>query len=130
MSLAEVVRTASERFNEKDFKGVVALFHPDVEWADVLQEGVTIRGPAAILKLWTERFSDADIRMLLGDVVEVAGTATAVACYLAYESGGAPVGSPLVVAHRFSFRDGLLARADANVLDEVPSEMKELFKVD
>ena len=130
MSFADVVRTANERFNDRDFEGVVALFHPDVEWADVLQEGVTIHGPSAILELWTERFSDAGIRMLLGDVFDVGEVVTAVACYLAYAPSGASVGEPLVVAHRFTFRDGLLARAEANVLDEVPSEIKELFDVE
>lgn len=130
MSLTEVVRTAYQRFNERDFEGVVELFHPDIEWADVLQEGVTIRGPLAILQLWTERFSEAGIRTIIGDVIEVREAVTVVVCYLAYAPNGGPVGGPLVVAHRFTFRDGLLARSEANVLDEVPAEMKELFDVD
>ena len=130
MSLAEVVRTAYERFNERDFEGVVALFDPDVEWTDVLREGVTICGAPAVLQLWTERFSGAGIRTLLGDVIEVGENVTAVVCYLAYAPNGTPVGAPLVVAHRFTFRDDLLARAEANVLDEVPAEIKELFEVD
>lgn len=130
MSLAEVVRTANERFNERDFEGVTALFHPDVEWADVLEEGVTVRGAPAVLELWNERFSDAGIRMFLADVFEVGEIVTAVACYLAYAPSGASVGEPLVVAHRFTFRDGLVARAEANVLAEVPPEIKRLFEID
>ena len=130
MRFADVVRTANQRFNDRDFEGVVALFHPDVEWADVLQEGAKVYGSAAVLELWTERFSDAGIRMLLGDVFEVGASVTAVACYLAYAPNGVSVGEPLVVAHRFTFRDGLLARAEANVLDEVPREIKDLFEVE
>lgn len=129
MSLADIVRCAFERFNEKDFEGVVAHFEPDVEWSDVLREGVTIHGRPALLQLWKDRFSDASARALLGDVLEVGDAVTAVVCYQTYGPVGTPSGDSVIVTHRFTFRHGKVVRGEANVLDEVPAEVKALFGV-
>ena len=127
MDLADVIRTAYERFNEKDFEGVVALFDPDVEWSDILRDGVTVQGTEALLQLWRERFSDTGARALLGDVLEVGEAVTAVVCYQLYGSPGIAPADPVVVTHRFTFRGGRVVRGEANVLDGVPDEVKALF---
>jgi len=70
---SERVRVAYERFNNKDFAGVVELFHPDAEHADLLRHGVMHRGREAILPLWTRRFAEASAHALIYELISRLG---------------------------------------------------------
>ncbi|HLX88041.1 MAG TPA: nuclear transport factor 2 family protein [Acidimicrobiales bacterium] len=130
MNRTDVIRAAYERINARDFAGAAGFFAPEGELSDVLLEGEVVQGRDAILKQWNERFANASVVTMLGEMLEVGDTITVVVSYKVYErTSGAPVGQPLIATQRFSFRGGLIARMDTTVLDEVPEELKEFFGV-
>jgi ketosteroid isomerase-like protein len=127
MTPSETVRLAYERFNNKDFEGVLDLFHPDAEHADVLREGVTHRGRDAILCLWTERFAEASAPARIYEMFDVASGVVAVVRYAAIGRDGALCGSPMIAVHRSVFREDRIARLEVTVVSALSDEAKALF---
>lgn len=123
----DVVSTAFERFNTRDFTGALELFHPDAEHADLLVPGDVHRGRAAILRLWTNRFADAGARAVIYDIRDVAGVIVVIVRYQAFTPEGAAVGSPMVAVHRFVFRGDLIARVEARVMEPLSEDALSLF---
>ena len=127
MTLTDIVRTAYERFNAKDFAGVVDLFSPDAEHHDLLREGTVHRGREAIMQLWTERFAESTAQAQVYDVVETGNTVVAVVRYQAHESDGTPLGSPMIAVHRFVFSDERIVRLEVTVVDRLSDDARALF---
>ena len=127
MSRSATVRTAFDRFNEKDFAGVLELFHLDADHADLLRPGVVHHGRDAILQLWTERFGAASVRALVAEVLEMDHAVVAVVCYQPYDAGGSPVGSSMIAVQHFIFRDDHIARIESTVIEDVSDLAKALF---
>ena len=127
MSRTDVIRLVYERFNEKDFEGVLTYCHEDVEHADLLVEGVIVSGKEAILRLWTERFAESSASALPADMFEQGETVVAPVCYQVYDPSGSISGSPMIVVHRFTFRGDRISRIEATVLDDLPEDTKALL---
>ena len=127
MTPSERVRIAYERFNNKDFAGVLDLFHPDAEHADLLREGVTHRGRDAILRLWTDRFAEASAPARIYEMFDVASGVVAVVRYEAIGRDGASCGLPMIAVHSFVFREGRIVRLEATVVSALSDEAKALF---
>lgn len=123
----DVVSTAFERFNARDFAGAVELFHPDAEHADLLIPGEVHRGRAAVLRLWANRFADGGVRAVIYDISDVAGVIVVIVRYQAYTPDGAAVGSPMVAVHRFVFSGDLIARVEARVMEPLSEDALSLF---
>ena len=123
----ETISTAYERFNNRDFAGVLDLFEPDAEHCDLLREGAVHRGRAAILKLWTERFAEASVQALVYDIFEIGDTVVAVVRYQAHDPDGTPCGSPMVAVHRFIFTEARIARLEVTVIDPLSDDARALF---
>jgi len=123
----DVVATAFERFNARDFAGALELFHPDAEHADLLVPGQVHRGRAAILRLWTRRFADGNARAVVYDMSDVAGVIVAIVRYQTYIPDGAPVGSPMVAVHRFVFDRDLIVRVEATVMEPLSEDALAIF---
>lgn len=123
----DVVTTAFERFNARDFAGALELFQPDMEYADLLIPGEVHRGRAAVLRLWANRFADGGARAVIYDVSDVAGVIVVIVRYQAYTPDGAAVGSPMVAAHRFVFSGELIARVEARVMEPFSEDAMNLF---
>jgi SnoaL-like protein len=130
MNRSDIIRTAYECINQRDFAGAADLFTADGELSVVLLEGVEVHGREAILQHWNELFANANVRTLLGDMLDVGDTLTVVVCYRVYERNtGEPIGEPLIATQRFSFEGDKIARMDTTVLDEVPEELQEFFQL-
>jgi ketosteroid isomerase-like protein len=124
---SEAVRTAFELFNRKDFEGVLEFFDPDVEISDLLHEGALIKGRDVVRQQWTERFDQAQVATLVGDLIEVGDTVFAAVCMQAYTKDGAAFVPQIVVASRFTFRGDRIVRMESRVLDEIPDDVRALF---
>jgi ketosteroid isomerase-like protein len=127
MDRSESVRTAFELFNRKDFAGVLEFFDPEVEISDLLHEGELIKGRDVVLQQWTERFDQAQVATLVGDVIEVGDTVFAAVCLQAYTEYGTAFGPQIVVASRFTFQGDRIVRMQSRVLDEIPDDVRALF---
>jgi ketosteroid isomerase-like protein len=127
MDRSETVRTAFELFNRKDFAGVLEFFDPEVEISDLLHEGALIKGRDVVLQQWTERFDQAQVATLVGDLIEVGDTVFAAVCMQAYTKDGAAFGPQIVVASRFTFKGDRIVRMESRVLDEIPDDVRALF---
>ena len=123
----DVVATAFERFNARDFAGTLDLFHPDAEHADPLVLGTFHRGRAAILRHWTQRFADGNAKAVVYDMHDVAGVIVAIVRYQAYLPGGVPVGSPMIAVHRFVFEKDLIVRVEATVMEPLSEDALAIF---
>jgi len=123
----EIVRAAYQRFNEEDFEGALDLCDPEIEFRDLIGKQGPACGREAVRRRWAERFSDAQIKVTVGNVVEMGDTVIAsVACHV-YGSDGKPVGPYVVVTDHFSFRDNRILRIESTVSNGVPDEIKGLL---
>jgi ketosteroid isomerase-like protein len=127
---SEIVRTGFELFNRKDFEGVLEFFDPEVEISDLLHEGVVMKGREFVRQQWLERFDEAQVASLVGDVIEVGDTVIVAVCFQAYTKYGGAFGAPIIVASRFTFRVDRIIRMESRVLDEIPDDVRALFHVD
>lgn len=127
MDRKDIVRSAYERFNAKDFAGALEFFHPGAEHADLLRIGVIVKGKEAILQLWTERFAEAGVSAILGDMLEIGDSVVVAVCYQPYTPSGATAGSSMIVAHRFVLQGNRIARIEATVLEDLPENARALF---
>jgi len=123
----ETVNAAYERFNNKDFPGVLDLFHPDAEHSDLLREGTTHRGRDAILRLWSERFAEASAHARIYEMFDLGNLIVAVVRYQVHDPQGVPFGSPMIAVHRFVFREDRIARLEVTVVDALSDDTKALL---
>jgi ketosteroid isomerase-like protein len=128
MNRGDIVRAAYQRFNHKDFEGVLELCDPEVEFRDLLSEDGTAYGFEALRQRWAERFSEASAHVTVGDVVEVGDTVIAAACYQAYDRHGVAVGPYVPVTDQFNFRGHRILRIEATQFSVVPDEVKSLLR--
>ena len=127
MNRIDMVRAAYERFNERDFEGVLELCDPEIEFRDLLGEGGTAHGRDAVRRRWAERYAEAGVNVTVGDVIEIGGNVIAAVCYQAYDRDGTTVGPYLLVTDQFSFRDEKIARIEATKFGDVPDEVRALL---
>ena len=124
----DIVATAFERFNARDFAGALELYDPDVELADLLFPGVVHRGRAAILRMWARRFADGGAQAVVYDIRDVAGVIMAIVRYQVYLPDGTPLGSPMIAAQRFVFRGDLVVRVEATVMEPLSEDTLRVFR--
>lgn len=129
MNHADIVRTAYERFNDKDFDAVLVWFGPDAELWDTLKPGAVIRGRDAIRELWTARFDSAAAHFVVDELLEMGDVVLASVHFQAYTQNGASFGRQVHALYRFTFRDDLVVSLEARPLDEVPDSTRALFGV-
>src|SRR5579884_2852362 len=113
----KVVRAAYERFNARDFEGVLELFDPDVELHDLLLDGVVVRGRETILRQWQSRFAAGSARVMIGSLLEMHDHVLAIVSFQAYDAKGIPIGSPTIIAHRFVFESDRVVQLARSLLD-------------
>jgi len=124
----ETVCTAFERFSCKDFVGVLALCHPDVQMVDPLRPGVIIRGKEAIRHHWESRYDQATMVATIGEhIVETDDTVIVVVRFRAYDESQRALVPPFFVAFRLTFRDDLIVRCEGRIANSVPPKMKALL---
>jgi len=124
---SQTVRTVYERLNSKDFAGVADLLDPNVAHEDLLQPGVIHVGRLSVLELWYNRFTEASVRALLTKTVEAGNAIVAVVSYQAYDPDGSPQGAPMIVVHRFFFAEGLIARIESTIIEDVDDSVRALY---
>ena len=130
MTRSDVVRTAYQRFNEKDFDGVLDLCDPDIELRDLLNKGGRAYGRAAVRERFAERFSAATVRVTITDLMEAGNTVIAVVCCQIYDSAGNRVGPAVVVTDHFRFRDDRILQVETTQFEELPEEVRTVLLAD
>jgi len=128
MNHVETVRAVYQRFNKKDFEGVLELCDPEVEFRDLLSKDGTAYGLEALRQRWAQRFSEASVNVTVGDVVEIADRVIAAVCYQAYDRGGRAVGPYVMVTDQFSFRNDRILCIEATQFGDVPEEVRSLLR--
>jgi ketosteroid isomerase-like protein len=123
----DLVRLAYERFNKQDVDGVLELLDDDVEWPDLVHTSV-LKGKEAVRQYWRRQFEIATPTVLVGEVMEVGEAVIAVAYQQLYDLHGRLLGPPNVVVHRFRFRGGLVSKMELTNLDEIPDDVRRLFR--
>ena len=88
----QIVRTAYERFNEKDFDAALQHFDPAVELVDTLQPGVVVSGRDAVRRLWLTRFGHAGAHFMVDEIAEVDDAVLAAVRFQSYTEQGASFG--------------------------------------
>lgn len=122
-----IVRSAYERFNDGDLDGVLALLTDDVEWPDLVHDSV-LHGKAALRRYWDDMLAQVRLSVFLGEAMEVVDHVVALVRQQVYELDHQPFGPANTVAHRFWFRDGLIARMELTELDTIPEEVRSRFR--
>jgi ketosteroid isomerase-like protein len=125
----QIVRTAYERFNEKDFDAALEHFDSDVELMDTLQPGVVVMGRDAVRRLWMTRFGHAEAHFMIDELLELDDAVVALVRFQSYTRSGASFGHEVSAMYRFTFRDDLVVRLESRTLDEVPDSVRMLFNV-
>lgn len=127
MTRADVVRTAYERFNEKDFDGVLDLCDPEIELRDLLDKNGRAHGRTAVRQRFAERFSDATVHVTIGNLMEVGDTVIAAVCCQVFDSSGDPVGPYIVVTDHFTFRGDRIVGVETTQFEEAPHEVRAVL---
>jgi len=127
MTRSEVVRTAYQLFNEKNFEAVLDLCDPDIELRDLLNKGGRAHGRAAVRQRFAERFSDATVRVTVTDLMEAGNTVIAVVCCQVYDSAGDRVGPSVVVTDHFRFLGDRIVQVDTTQFEELPEEVRTVL---
>lgn len=105
-----ILRRATERFNEGDLDAVAALLHPMVEWPDLIADKL-IWGRAAVRDYWDRQLLFVVPQLSPTEFVAVGDDLIMVSTQRAKDrSTGADLIPTMVIAHRYSFRDGLISR--------------------
>lgn len=127
MTRCELVRAAYQRFNDGDFEGALEFCDPEVEFRDLIGNDGTARGRQAVRQRWEERFSRAQVKVAVADLVEAGASVIAAVCCQVYDRAGMPVGPYVLVADRLTFRDDRILRIESTVFKGVPDEVKDLM---
>jgi hypothetical protein len=130
MDRERIVRMAFDRFSNKDFAGTVKFMDPDVRVSDLLRRGRVMDGRDTVLLQWIRRFDEARVEAFVADVVGVGETALAAVCFQAFSADETAVGSPFIVASRFTFdEDCRITGLHHTPFNEVRDDIKALFHV-
>lgn len=107
---AALIRSAVERFNAADLDRAAELFHPMVEWPDLMDDKL-IWGRAALREYWERQLAVAIPEVTITQIVHVADdcVVTSVQRLLDRETRAELLRRPDIV-QRFGFRDGLISR--------------------
>ena len=112
-----LLRRAYAHFNRREVHELLALMTDDVEWPDVAN-GVVLHDKADIERYWRAQFAVADPRVEPVDFLAVDddddadddGGVVAVVDQRILDHGGALLGAPTIVYHRYEFRGDLVRR--------------------
>lgn len=107
---AALIRSAVELFNAGDLDRAAELFHPMVEWPDLMDDKL-IWGRAAVRDYWERQMAVAIPEVTITEIVHVAGdcVVTSVQRVLDRETR-AELLKRTDIVQRFGFRDGLISR--------------------
>ena len=109
----ETVRRALDAFNRTDYQAALSVFDPDVEWHPYLGalESSLYRGPAALLRMWTD-LNDSLGSSLRLEVKELVAEGDHVISVVEAHGVGTASGAEVHQswAQLISFRDGLIFR--------------------
>ena len=128
MNRSDIVRSAYQRLNDKDFDGALDLCDPAVEFRDLLNKGDRAYGREAVRQRLADRLSDINVHVTVGDVVELGDTVIAAACCRVYDSAGHPVGPYVLVTDHFTFHGDRIIRVDTTEFEEMPDEVRGLLE--
>ena len=117
-----IVREAYRLANSEDLSGLLTLLDDDVEFPDPIH-GTIVRGKEEGAQLW-HRVQAAEHVLMPGQVVEFGDAVIAVVHHQVYERDGGPLAG-ITEVHRFTFRDGRIARMDVTTLEELPEAVWE-----
>ena len=121
-----LVRTAYERYNEKDLDGVLDLLDPRVAWPDVVNDTV-LTGHDAVKRYWMSHFEVATPTVVPEDLYEVDDCVIAIVRQRVYDLEGKPLGPAAVAAHRFTFRGALVTKMEITV-ESFPANLQAIFR--
>ena len=97
-------------FNAGDLDAVLERLHPDVEWPDLASDQL-MRGRDAVRAYWERQMRALRPELTPNEVVPAGDDVIMVNTQRAFERGnGNEMVPAMVVAHRYSFRDGLICR--------------------
>jgi len=124
---SEIVRRAYQRFNDKDFEGVLELCDSDIEFRDLLADDGRAYGREAVNRRLMDRFSSATVQVTVADVVEMGYKVIAVVRCQVYDSAGNPVGPTIVATDHFSFRGERISRVETTRFNDLPDEIRTVL---
>lgn len=105
-----LLRQAAERFNQGDLDGVLELMHPMVEWPDLMADKL-IWGHRAVREYWERQLLLVDPHLTPTQLIEVGDDMIMVSTQLVRDRNtGDELIPTMVIAQRYSFRDGLISR--------------------
>ncbi|HUO48473.1 MAG TPA: nuclear transport factor 2 family protein, partial [Acidimicrobiales bacterium] len=124
----DILRRAYRLFNDKDVDGFVALLDPDIVWPD-LSGGPSLRGAEAVRSYWRNAFSVVSARVVPHEFLVDDDAVIVVIEREVLDLQGHSLGSPAVVVHRVTFRDGRIAKLSITTSDlDTPKYVLDRFR--
>lgn len=106
----EILRRAVARFNEGDLDAVLELLHPMAEWPDLMADKL-IWGRTAIRDYWERQMVVIVPHLTPMQFVAAGDDVVMVSTQRVHDRAtGAEMIPTMVIAQRYSFRDGLISR--------------------
>lgn len=103
----EVLEACYDAFNRRDLDAVLARFHPDVEWPNLLKL-TTMRGHRAVRAYWEEQFARFDPTVEPTGFTDIRGRVVANVNQIVRDLNGTLL-SETMTGHSFTFRGDLVA---------------------
>ena len=121
-----LVRSAYERYNNRDLDGALELLDPHVSWPDVVN-GTVMVGRPAVRRYWNGHFLRVSPTVVPEDLYEVGDAVIAIVRQQVRDLDGNPIGASSVAAHKLTFRGELIIRMEITV-EAFPEEVQALFR--
>ena len=111
MSEREILSAAYRDFNARAIDAVIALMHPQVEWANGM-EGGHVHGRDAVRDYWTRQFTTLNPHVDPVSIDPDASNNWVVTVHQVVHDLKGNLLLDATVYHTYQFRDGLIARMD------------------
>ncbi|WP_109484716.1 nuclear transport factor 2 family protein [Occallatibacter savannae] len=111
MSERDVLTAAYRDFNARNIDAVIALMHPEVEWANGM-EGGHVHGKDAVREYWTRQFTMFNPRVDPTSIEPNDNRQWVVTVHQVVHDIKGNLLVDTTVYHTYRFRDGLIARMD------------------
>jgi hypothetical protein len=121
-----LVRSAYERYNDRDLDGVLELLDPHVSWPDVVN-GTVMVGREAVRRCWQGHFDVASPTVVPEDLYEVGDAVIAIVRQQVEDHDGKAIGPSSIAAHKLTFRGELVTRMEITV-ETFPDEIQAVFR--
>ena len=119
-----LVREAYDRFNNRDFDGLLDLLDAEVEMPDFVH-GTWLHGKDCVERMFKVQAQLIDHTIFIATIIEMGDAVLVAANHHAYEPKGRPLGPGLSAVHRVTFRDGRIAKLEVTASGDISQEVSE-----